>query len=84
MARVVFELSACVDCLMFVANGDIPEAAEGDPELPDLIAAHLGADHASKLVCGDGDGDSEFSWSACECCGSKLGGSRHALAVLSE
>ncbi len=39
------------------------------------------------LVCGgehenpEGD-DLGFSWSSCDCCGSTLGGSRHALTAL--
>jgi hypothetical protein len=78
-ADEVIEISACVDCLLFVANGDVPEH---DEALPERIRARLG-DGASRLVCAGGDDDgTEFSWSPCECCGSRLGGMRHALAII--
>lgn len=77
---VKYELSACVDCLFFVANGDVPEDDNG--ELETAIMDNLGAEDVRHLVCGDSDQDDEFSWSACECCGSRLGGSRHQLIVL--
>ena len=80
MAHVIFELSACVDCLMFVANGEVPDAR---PNLATEIGGHLGLQTMQHLVCSGGEDDGEeFSWSACECCGSPLGGSRHHLAVL--
>jgi hypothetical protein len=79
MAKVEYALSACVDCLMWVANGELPE--DDSNGLRQAIANNLG-DDARFLCCGDGDHDDEFSWSACECCGSHLGGSRHQLVVL--
>jgi hypothetical protein len=79
MATVIDTLSACVDCLMFVANGDESE----DRDIARDIARHLGLTANQHLVCsGDGDDSDEFSWSQCECCGSRLGGSRHPLAIL--
>lgn len=79
MATLVYELSACVDCLMLVANGNVPDDR---PELSDDIATYLRLKPNQHLVCsGDSEYD-EFSWSRCECCGSNLGGSRHQLAVL--
>jgi hypothetical protein len=80
MATLVYELSACVDCLMLVANGDVPDDR---PELDSEIDAYLQLKPNQHLVCSGGDSeDDEFSWSRCECCGSSLGGSRHQLAVL--
>lgn len=79
--RVKYGLSACADCLFLVANGETPEGDNG--ELETAMMANLGAQDVRHLVCGSGE-DNEFSWSACECCGSRLGGSRHQLIVLGE
>jgi hypothetical protein len=74
------DLMACQDCLLYVANGDIPEDRDAD-EFEADIEATVG--HPSGMIsCGDSDLDDEFSWSACECCGSRLGGSRHQLVCL--
>jgi len=84
--RVVSELMACMDCMLYVANGDIPDdySPDSTESLPELIQAHLGLTSSPQqyLVCGDSEHDDEFSWRPCECCGSRLGGSRHALAIL--
>lgn len=103
--RIKYTLTSCVDCIAFVANGDIPEER---PDLAADILLHLGsAEDMRNLVNADGcdesgdlfrddsdqpiDGDHPdyevsreewFSWSACECCGSHLGGNRNRLAVL--
>jgi len=72
------EISACRDCLLFVANGDLPEDGDWSPDHIEKIwpcAEYV-------LVCGDTEQDDEFSWQPCECCGSRLGGSRHMLAAL--
>jgi hypothetical protein len=74
----VTKLMACQDCLFLVANGDLPDDR---PDLDDEIAAHLG-DDARWLCCGDSAADDEFSRSTCECCGSRLGGSRHELCIV--
>lgn len=79
-------LWVCVDCMMVHANGE----TEGEPDrVPWAIY-----DDARNLTMGlmreehecesDGDGECdcetlEFSWSACEGCGSALGGSRYAF-----
>ena len=68
-------LWACVDCTMYLANGDIPAER---PNLPAEI--HGQWPHDTDLVLGDNA--DEFSWRQCDCCGSKLGGSRTAFAVL--
>ena len=90
-------LDVCTDCLLLIANGDLPEDR---PELNQEIDAQWGevstatcdahgAVHGSlrwDLVCGgeheDPHGDSHFSWSGCESCGSRLGGDRHAATAL--
>jgi hypothetical protein len=79
MVRVICTLMACQDCAMLVANG---EPSEERPELEREIAAHLALEPLQHIVSGDSDADDEFSWRPCECCGSRLGGSRHQLALL--
>ena len=74
------ELMACQDCLFYVANGDLPEDRDDDKFEADIQAT---VGYPSGMIsCGDSDKDEEFSWSACECCGSTLGGSRHQLVCL--
>jgi hypothetical protein len=79
MVEVVSELMACQDCLLYVANGDVPEDGR---DIEADIQAEIGAP-SGRLACGDSDKDDEFSWRPCECCGSPLGGSRHHLVLLS-
>jgi hypothetical protein len=79
--KAIHHMRACTDCLVFVANGDVPEDENGNEWSPDHIEAIWPASQYD-LVCGDLDDDSDFSWQPCECCGSRLGGSRHALAAL--
>ncbi len=73
-------LWVCVDCLVFIANGELPEddgaraAVLAGVEREAVAGGHW-------AVTGEDD-DREFSWHACACCGSDLGGSRHRCAVL--
>lgn len=74
--QVAYELSACVDCLFYVANGSIPEDR---PSLPNDIKSQWGElSHGLHAACDE----LGFSWTACECCGSVLGGSREKLIIL--
>lgn len=74
MIKVYDTLSACIDCLLFVANGDISE------ERPNIAAEITAFAPEGDLVAGDEL--TEFTWSACECCGYVLAGSRHEIHVL--
>lgn len=86
----VFELEACVDCVLFLANGDLD-----DDDLPDRIKANWGdvsditADSFKTDVnrlhwqlVADGGRYYEFSSSACECCNSGLAGDRYQVNAL--
>lgn len=83
MADVMTALMVCQDCLAWVANGAFPpdNTRAQDDDFVRRVALNLG-DDARWLCCGDSERDEAFSWSACECCGSALGGSRHQLAVV--
>jgi hypothetical protein len=76
--RVKYSLSACVDCIAYVANGPSDDTP---PTLDAQIARRLGADR-HHLVNAGAAGVSDFSWSFCECCGVRLGAARGQLAVL--
>ena len=76
------DLSACVDCLMWIANGEV------DPGWSEVQAAAFVARVASHwagyrlvVACGD-DCEGSFSMSACEVCGSGLGGDRHPVTAI--
>ena len=72
-------LKACVDCGFFLANGE-PENPDAGWS-PDKIERNWPAADWH-LVNGDSDDDSEFSRSACHCCGSTLGGARMAVVAI--
>lgn len=72
-------LDVCVDCLVHVANGDLPEDHDEQQRITDGVLAwwHDGFE----LAAGDAENDQDFSWARCECCGSTLGGSRHEVVA---
>lgn len=84
----------CIDCLAYLANGQIPDM--GADELEEWLERVSGADSGEitlgcmlgedECKCADWDTDEhreheemDFSRSACDVCGSALGGSRHAV-----
>jgi hypothetical protein len=72
------DLQVCHDCIMYIANGDLPDdnPANWQPEQVDR------AWQGYQLALGDSDKDDEFSWSPCEGCGSRLAGNRfHCVAI---
>lgn len=91
--KLAYTLTACEDCVEYVAHGTIPDLR---PDLAREIASHLHelAESLSYLVNADGvdedgnhnrdSGDHEdwFSWRGCECCGLWLPGMRNRLAML--
>ncbi len=74
------DIMACVDCMMWIANGDFPESDDSDWK-PENVYARWDSSKWN-LCCGDSENDEEFSNSECECCGSKLAGSRHHIVAL--
>lgn len=79
MATVTHELKVCTDCLFFIANGDLPENEH------DATRVVAGVESfAPGYVTPSGEGEGEFSWRPCDCCGSKLGGDRHDAVVLGD
>lgn len=72
------DLYACVDCTLFLANGDLPEDR---PDLLDDIGREW-PDPVHMVLTSDEDTDIEFSSRDCDCCGSRLAGSRHPFVIL--
>ena len=96
------DVSMCPTCVLFLANGDVPEPVNDwhwsdDPidrttgqrdtyataEFPDGwhprdIERNWPSSEGWQLIPPGGDASKEeFSWSACTCCGSTLGGTRY-------
>jgi hypothetical protein len=71
----IFDVYVCVDCGFYLANGEPDDGGEARRNgwNPDEIARRWEGYH---LVNGDSEKDHDFSWSACEGCGSRLGGAR--------
>lgn len=74
---IIHDLWVCVDCGMFIANGDLPE----DEEASAAILAAMERDAPAEWVSGDRE-DECFSRSSCDCCGSTLGGARMSAALV--
>jgi len=76
-------LAICSDCLLFLANGDLPpeNTEEQDRQYLDRLAKHSKGFFNISPTC---SGDPSFSWTPCETCGSRLGGDRHDANALIE
>ena len=64
----------CVDCILAIANGEMPE----DPKRAREVHAGLKANPGIVR----GSGEKEFSWDWCDCCNSPLGGSRYGCGII--
>ena len=92
-AEPICVIWVCQDCLMVHANGDEGERYEGQPEpwnlFPDARDVSMGMlddNHSCGQSSDSGTREcgcetQEFSWSPCDGCGSRLGGSRHAFTL---
>ena len=78
MATITFDdLWVCIDCTVVIANGDW--TGIDDPEREAEIEEGLASIPGHWVL---GEGEMDFSWRGCDCCGSPLGGSRHEALVL--
>lgn len=82
-------LRACVDCLWFVAYGEVlPDSHRSENALAFAINQRWPGDvHVSFGWPSEADDNPDddclgFSWQPCECCGSRLGGDRHKLSAI--
>lgn len=80
--KIIDDLQICSDCAMIIANDDasgMDDATEAACRAGIEKEAAAGGHWA---LSGAEDEESSFSWSACDCCGSRLGGDRIAAAVV--
>lgn len=77
--KVCDGLSVCVDCALFIANGDLPEDEATAAAVIEGVESELPAQWV--MACGE-DCEGEFDSAPCDCCGSTLGGDRHPAALL--
>lgn len=82
----LYDTTACVDCY-YAANG-LEIEGEGDVRVTPLSSIDRDEWVESGWKC-DPRTEPEsdhygFSWSPCECCGSRLGGDRYAVSVWSK
>lgn len=78
------DLWFCDCCSLAAVNGD---SCECDDEHDDDVVKgldDLGPHVVPDFDSNDDEGIEEFSWKECDCCGTRLGGSRHRFAVLGE
>jgi hypothetical protein len=80
VAEDIVTRMACVDCLMFAANGDTPE----DDTIAEVVANAFGRWFYDGYVvaAGDGEHDVTFSTAPCDVCNSTLFGSRHQVYAI--
>jgi hypothetical protein len=78
-----YDIEGCTDCIMFLANGEEPDdnAAGWDAS---AIEANWPSATYNLCVGGDETTEEHFSWRACDCCGSRLGGNRYPVVALFE
>jgi hypothetical protein len=81
MVKIIDTFMACADCVLLVANG---EPCDARPYLKSEISNHLRLEPLQHLYMGDSDQNEECSWTPCQCCGSRLGGSRSQLVLLAD
>jgi len=72
-------LSVCVDCAIFIANGELPDDDAAAAAVVEGVERELPAQWV--MACGE-DCEGGFAWTPCDCCGSTLGGERHPAALL--
>jgi hypothetical protein len=84
MAKVTKEGWVCTDCILYIANGELPtdSTPERDKQTQDGVARMAGP---KGHVCAAGDDahpSKEFSWRSCDCCDDGKGGNREFVVVL--
>ena len=73
-----YEVDACIDCVLWHANGD--DSGIADEER--IHEVHFAVGLPANGVLAVGDGEQFFTWQPCEVCGSRLGGDRITCTVL--
>ena len=74
-------LSVCTDCVMFIANGDLPPEDDRDRDEAIIAGVEREQSDGGHLCLGE-EHTAYFSWSRCECCNTSLGGDRYDIVLL--
>lgn len=84
MVYVINKIRVCVDCLLYLTNGELTDGDGNDIAEAHgrKIAALWEGENVILAPCGDEESDDAFSDTNCEGCGSNLAGSRHDVAVM--
>jgi hypothetical protein len=72
-----YELNACEDCVMYIANGDVPDD-DANGWTPEAVEAAWPSKTYHMCV---GDGEGSFMWRGCDVCGSRLGGTKYPVVA---
>lgn len=81
MVDIIDDLWVCCDCIMMIANGDLPTGSDADVE--DFQEAFdIACEREAPYQWVAGSEENEFSWRHCDCCHSSLGGSRHEAYLI--
>lgn len=75
-------LMFCDDCMIAACNDDYSGMNDERAREVSASLSEMGHHLVPSFDSDSGDGVEEFSWSPCDCCGSKLGGGRHSFAIL--
>jgi len=76
-----YDIDVCVDCTMMIANGE----CEGlDPDSWYHAVKANGMTRFDVALNIGEDTEPSFSWSACDYCGSRLGGDRYPAVVFGQ
>jgi hypothetical protein len=68
----------CTDCALYINDGTEAEDRATALRVKYAVTDAVG-DCGYWYLTGD---EEEFSWAACDCCGSKLGGMRHGATLM--
>lgn len=80
--QIYKDFFVCVDCAIFIANGDLPCDASVERET-EIISGVENELPSRWVIEASEDGDSDgFMRSSCDCCGSLLAGDRHAASLV--
>lgn len=78
--REIIELEGCSDCIMYLANGELP-ADDDNNEWPGPDAIARIWEGYELCVAGDENSEEYFSHLECDVCRSRLGGNRYPCAA---
>lgn len=80
--RTVYEGACCVDCALFLANGEVSPGVDEDALVAAIVRRHPPPAYPTLACDGNAHDCDPFSSAPCDCCGSLLAGERHRFVVL--